>query len=57
MKSDTQRSDAYNAKTTAATVALIVAATLPGQRTNFADPAGMSALVAKEQQIKVLLNA
>jgi hypothetical protein len=38
-------------------VALIVAATLPGQRTNFADPAGMSALVGKEQQIQGLLNA
>jgi hypothetical protein len=57
VKTDTQRSDAYNSKTSAATVALIVAATLPGQRTNFADPAGMSALVAKEQQIQGLLNA
>jgi hypothetical protein len=57
VKTDQQRSDAYTAKTTAATVALIVAATLPDQRTNFADPQGMSALVAKELQIQGLLNA
>lgn len=56
MKSDADRSASYNSKTTAATVALIVAATLPDQRSNFADPAGMSALVAKEQQIQGILN-
>lgn len=57
MKSDSARSDKYNAKTVAATVGLIVAAELPDMRTNFADPAGMSDLVAKEQQIQGLLNA
>ena len=56
MKSDADRSSSYNSKTTAATVALIVAATLPDQRTNFADPAGMSDLVGKEQQIQGILN-
>jgi hypothetical protein len=56
MRSDAERSAAYDAKTTASTVALIVAATLPDQRSNFADPQGMSALAAKEHQIQGLLN-
>lgn len=56
MKDDAQRSAKYNSKTTPATVALIVAATLPDQRTNFADPQGMSDLVSKEQQIQGILN-
>lgn len=56
MKSDADRIASYNSKTVAATVALIVAATLPDQRTNFADIAGMSALVSKEQEIQGLLN-
>lgn len=56
MKSDVARSAAYDAKTNAATVGLIVAAVLPNARTNFADPAGMSDLVAKEQQIQGILN-
>ena len=56
MKSDAARSDKYTAKTVAATVGLIVAAELPDMRQNFADAAGMSDLVAKEQQIQGLLN-
>lgn len=56
MKSDADRAASYDSKTTAATVALIVAATLPDQRTNFADPQGMSDLVSKEQQIQGILN-
>lgn len=56
MKTDAERSARYDAKTTAATVGLIVAAVLPDARTNFADPAGMSDLVAKEQQIQGILN-
>lgn len=56
MKSDEDRAASYDAKTTPATVALIVAATLPDQRTNFADPQGMSDLVSKEQQIQGILN-
>jgi len=56
MKSDTARAEAYDAKTNAATVGLIVAAVLPNARTNFADPAGMSDLVAKETQIQGILN-
>jgi YVTN family beta-propeller protein len=57
MKSDAQRTDNYTTKTAAANVAAIVAATLPAQRTNFADANGMSDLVAKEQQTQGLLNA
>jgi len=56
MRSEAERAAKYNAKTTAATVALIVAAELPDMRTNFADPQGMSDLVAKEQQIQGILN-
>lgn len=56
MKSDAERSARYDAKTNAATVGLIVAAVLPDARSNFADPLGMSDLVAKEQQIQGLLN-
>jgi hypothetical protein len=56
MKSDAERAARYDAKTAAATVGLIVAAVLPDARTNFADPAGMSDLVAKEQQIQGILN-
>lgn len=56
MKTDAERSARYDAKTVAATVGLIVAAVLPDARNNFADPQGMSALVAKEQQIQGLLN-
>jgi hypothetical protein len=36
---------------------MIVAAVLPDMRSNFADPAGMSDLVSKEQQIQGILNA
>lgn len=54
--SDT-RSDVYTAKTNPATVALLVAATLPGQRHNFADPRGMSSLTSLEQQAQGFLNA
>ena len=57
MKDDAQRIAAYNAKTAPATVGLIVAAVLPDARTNFADPGGMAAMVAKEQEIQGLLNA
>jgi integral membrane sensor domain MASE1 len=56
MRSDAERSAAYDAKTQAATVALIVAAVLPDARTNFADPQGMSDLVSKEAQVQGLLN-
>lgn len=56
MKSDAARSAKYDAKTVAATVNLIVAQVLPDARTNFADPAGMSDLVSKEQQIQGILN-
>lgn len=56
MKTDAERSTAYNSKTNAATVGLIVAAVLPGARQNFGDMNGMSALVAKEQQIQGILN-
>jgi len=56
VKSDAERSAKYDAKTVAATQAMIVAAVLPDMRTNFADPAGMSDLVTKEQQIQGLLN-
>jgi len=54
--SDT-RSDVYAAKTNPATVAIIVAATLPAQRRNFADPRGMSSLLSLEQQAQGFLNA
>lgn len=56
MKTDAERAARYDSKTNAATVGLIVAAVLPDARTNFADVAGMSALVAKEQQIQGILN-
>jgi len=56
MQTDEQRQEKYNSKTIAANVALIVAATLPQQRANFADPGGMSDLVSKETQIQALLN-
>lgn len=57
MKTDAERSARYDSKTNAATVGLIVAAVLPDARTNFADPQGMSDLVAKEQQIQGILNS
>lgn len=56
MISDADRSASYISKTVAATLALVVAAVLPDARTNFADAQGMSALVAKEQEIQGLLN-
>jgi len=57
MKSDAERAARYDSKTNAATVGLLVAAVLPDARTNFADPQGMSDLVAKEQQIQGILNS
>jgi hypothetical protein len=57
VKTDAERSARYDAKTNAAVVGLVVAAVLPDARTNFADPAGMSDLVSKEQQIQGILNA
>ena len=56
MKSGAQRIDKYSSKSTATTVSLIVAGQLPGMRSGFADPQGMSALAAKEAQIQGLLN-
>lgn len=56
MKSDADRIDSYEQKTVAATVNLIVAAELPDMRTNFADVAGMSDLVAAEIATQAILN-
>jgi hypothetical protein len=51
------RSARYTTKTNPATIAQIVAATLPGQRRTFADPRGMSNLTSVEHQTQGLLNA
>jgi hypothetical protein len=56
MKTGDQRIQKYDAKVTPTTVSLIVAGRLPGMRSAFADPQGMSSLVAKENQIQGRLN-
>ena len=55
MRTDSQRSDQYNAKTAATTVGLKVAAVLAGMKSGFAT--AINDLVPIEQQVQGLLNA
>jgi hypothetical protein len=54
MRSDAYRSNAYNAKTTPATVGLKYAARLTGMKSTFA--AGTTALVAKQLEVAQILD-
>jgi hypothetical protein len=54
LRTDTQRNDAYNAKTAPPTVGLKVAASLTGMKTGFTS--AINALVPIEQAIQTLLN-
>ena len=55
MRSSTDRSNWYTAKTVATTVGLKIAAVLPGMKSGFA--AAINSLVPIEEQIQALLNA